>query len=129
MKARQMKKLVPNITSFEEDEATAVLAFCADEGQSAEYVMLQYPLQTDEQDRCLQLDGLHIERNDQAFGCYRGVASIDQMGDRIKIALNAEGLRRMKVERIVVAHSLESKNRPRPCAPQSCGSGGFGALI
>lgn len=81
--------------------------------------MLQYLLQTDEQDRRLQLDGLYTERNDQAFGCYRGGASIDQIGDRIEIALNAEGLRRLKVEGIVVAHTLEPKNRPRLCAPQS----------
>ena len=47
------KELVANMVSFEEDDIMAVFAFCADEGQSAEYVMLQYPLQTDEQDRRL----------------------------------------------------------------------------
>lgn len=80
----------------------AVFAFCADEGQSAEYVMLQYPLQTNEQDRRLGLDGLYIERDDQAFGCYRGVESIRRSGDRIEICLNAEGKRRLKVEQMVI---------------------------
>jgi hypothetical protein len=96
------EQLVANFVSFEEDEAVAVFAFCADEGQSAEYVMLQYPVQTDEQDRRLRVDGLYIERNDQAFGCYRGVESISRIGDRIEIDLNAEGKRRLKVERIVI---------------------------
>lgn len=96
------KELVANRVSFEEDDIMAVFAFCADEGQSAEYVMLQYPLQADEQDRRLGLDGLYIERDDQAFGCYRGVESIRRNGDRIEIGLNAEGKRRLKVERMVI---------------------------
>jgi len=96
------KELVANRVSFEEDDTMAVFAFCADEGQSAEYVMLQYPLQTNEQDRRLGLDGLYIERDDQAFGCYRGVESIRRSGDRIEICLNAEGKRRLKVEQMVI---------------------------
>ncbi len=96
------ERLVANMVSFEEDDALAVLAFCANEGESAEYLMLQYPLQTNEQDRRLRLDGLYIERNDQAFGCHRGVESIRKIGDRIEIGLNAEGKRRLKVERMVI---------------------------
>lgn len=96
------EELVANRVSFEEDDIIAVFAFCADEGQSSEYVMLQYPLQTDAQDRRLGLDGLYIERDDQAFGCYRGVESIRRLGDRIEIGLTAEGKRRLKVERIVI---------------------------
>ncbi|WP_040788498.1 Imm10 family immunity protein [Massilia niastensis] len=96
------EELVADMVSFEEDDAMAVFAFCANEGQSAEYLMLQYPLQTDEQDRRLRLDGLYIERDDQAFGCYRGVESIRKIGDRIEIDLNAEGKRRLKVERMVI---------------------------
>jgi hypothetical protein len=96
------EELVANIVSFEEDDAMAVFAFCADKGQSPEYLMLQYPLQTDEQDRRLRLDGLYIERDDQAFGCYRGVESIRRIGDRIEIDLNVEGQRRLKVKRMVI---------------------------
>ena len=45
--AKQMKdELVANIVSFEEDGAVAVLAFCAEERQSSQYLMLQFPLQT-----------------------------------------------------------------------------------
>jgi len=97
-----IEKLVANIVSIEEDDSMAVLAFCADENHSDEYVMLQYPLQTDEQDRRLRLDGLYIERNDQAFGCYHGVESIRRIGDRIEIDLNTDGKRRLKLERIVI---------------------------
>lgn len=96
------EELAANMVSFEEDNAMAVFTFCANEGEFAEYLMLQYPLQTDEQDRRLHLDGLYIERNDQAFGCYRGVESIRKVGDRIEIGLNAEGKRRLKVERMVI---------------------------
>lgn len=102
-KARQMNDiLVANIVSFDEDEAMAVLAFSADEGQSPAYLMLQYPLDTTEQEEHLGLDGLYIERNDQALGCYRGVESIRRIGDRIEIGLNAQGRRRLQVERVVV---------------------------
>ena len=97
-----MNELVASIVSFEEDEAMVVFAFGADEGQSAEYLMLQYPLQTDEQDMRLHLDGLYIERDDQAFGCYGGVESIRRIGDRIEIDLTAKGRRRLKVERMVI---------------------------
>jgi hypothetical protein len=96
------KELVANTVLFEEDDIMAVFAFGADEGESAKYVMLQYPLQTDEQDRRLGLNGLYIERDDQAFGCYRGVESIRRIGDRIEIGLNIEGKRRLKVERMVI---------------------------
>ena len=96
------EELVASIVSFEEDEVMVVFAFCADEAQSAEYLMFQYPLQTDEQDRRLRLDGLYIERNDQAFGCYRGVESIKRIGERIEIDLNADGKRRLRVERMVI---------------------------
>lgn len=96
------EELVANIVSFDEDEAMAVFAFNADEGQSSRYLVLQYPLQTDEQDRRLRLDGVYIERDDQAFGCHHGVESIRRYGDRIEIGLTAEGKRRLKVERMVV---------------------------
>jgi hypothetical protein len=93
-KARQMnEELVATKVSFDEDDTMAVFSFCADEGQSTEYLMLRYPLQMDEQDRHLGLDGLYIERNEQGFGCYRGVESIRRIGDRIEIDLNAEGKR------------------------------------
>jgi hypothetical protein len=96
------EELVASKVSFEEDDATAVFAFCADERRSAEYLILQHPLQTDEQDRRLGLDGLYIERDDQAFGCYRGVESIRRICDRIEIVLNAEGKRCLKAERMVI---------------------------
>jgi len=95
-------ELVANIVSFDEDDAVAVLAFCAEGGQSSQYLVLQFPLQTDEQDRRLRLDGLYIERDDQAFGCHHGVALIRRNGDRIEIDLNTEGKRRLKVDRIVI---------------------------
>lgn len=96
------EELVANIVSFEEDDAVVILAFCAQEGPSTRYLMLQYPLQTDEQDKRLRLDGLYIERDDQAFGCYHGVEAIRRTGDRIEIDLNVEGKRRLKVERMVI---------------------------
>lgn len=110
------KELVANRVSFDEDDIIAVFAFFADERQPVEYVMLQYPLQTDEQDRRLGLDGLYIERDDQAFGCYRGVESIQRIGDRIEIGLNAEGKRRLKVERIVIAPAYWSSTIDRGLA-------------
>lgn len=95
-------ELIASIVSFEEDDARVVFVFSVDEGETEEYLMLQYPLQIDEQDRCLRLDGLYIERNDQRFACYHGVDSIRRIGDRIEIDLNVEGKRQLKVERLVI---------------------------
>ena len=115
------EELVANIVSFDEDEAMAVFAFSADEGQSSRYLVLQYPLQTDEQDRRLRLDGVYIERDDQAFGCHHGVESIRRYGDRIEIGLTAEGKRRLKVERMVVVPMCwsETIDQDLPASP-SC---------
>lgn len=96
-------ELLANIVSFEEDDALVVFAFSAHEGEGAEYLMFQCPLQMDEHETCLRLDGLYIERNDQRFGCYHGVESIRRIGNRIEINLNAEGKRRLKVDRMVIA--------------------------
>lgn len=95
-------ELLADVTSFDEDEEMLVFAFSANEGKSEKYVMFQYPLQTDEQDRNLHLDGLYVERDDQAFACYHGVKSIRRTDGRIEIDLNDEGKRRLKVERMVI---------------------------
>jgi len=118
------EELVANLVSFEEDDALLTMAFAANDGNAAQYVLLQYPLQTDEQDRRLQLDGLYIERDDQAFGCYRGVESIRRVGNRIEIALNARGKRRLKAEQIVivpVSWSLTIDQGLARLAELSCG--------
>jgi hypothetical protein len=96
-------ELVANIVSFEEDDAMVVFVFSAHEGESVRYLMLQYPLQMDEQDRRLGLDGPYVERDDQGFGCYHGVESIRRNGDRIEINLNAQGKQRLKLEQMVIA--------------------------
>jgi hypothetical protein len=103
MKSNSPIAFLANTVSFEEDDATVVLAFSAGEDEATSYLMLQNPLQTDEQDRRLRLDGLYIERDDQAFGCYRGVESVRRIGDRIEIDLTAEGKRRLHVEQLVIA--------------------------
>ena len=95
-------ELLADIVSFEENDEMVVLAFSANQGESAKYLMLQYPLQMDEQGRRLRLDGLYIEIDDQTFGCHHGVESIKRIGDRIEIELNAEGKRRLKIERLCV---------------------------
>lgn len=95
--------LLAKMVSFEEDDATVILAFSASEEEVTDYLMLQYPLQPDEQDRRLRMDGLYIERADQRSGCYHGVASIKRIGDRIEIDLTAEGRRRLRTDRLVIA--------------------------
>jgi hypothetical protein len=88
--------------SFEKDDAAVILAFSSGEDGAAHCLMLQYPLQTDEQDKRLCLDGLYIEPDDQAFGYYHGVDSIRGIGDRIEIDLTSEGKQRLHVERLVI---------------------------
>ena len=96
-------ELVANIVSLDEDGEMLVLAFSANDGATEKYFMLQYPLQTGEQDRDLGLGGLYIERDDQLFGCHRGVASIRTNGSNVEVNLNDKGKRRLKVDRVVIA--------------------------
>lgn len=95
-------ELLASVVSFEENEETLTFAFSAEEGGSAKYLMFQYPLQADEQDRNLELDGLYIERDDQVFGCHHGVKSIRTTIDRIEIELSDMGKRRLQVERVII---------------------------
>ena len=94
--------LLTGVVWFEENKETLTFAFSADEEGSAKYLMFQYSLQTDEQDRNHQLDGLYIERDEQVFGCYHGVKSIRTIDDRIEIELSDTGKRRLQVERMVI---------------------------
>jgi len=89
--------------SFEEDDATVVLAFSAGQDEAQRYVVLQYPVHADEQDRSLGLDGLYIERDDQVSGCYKGVESLRRIGNRIEIDLTAEGKRQLHAKQLVIA--------------------------
>lgn len=95
-------ELLARIVWFEENEERLTLAFSADEEGPAKYLMFQYRLQTDEQDRHRQLDGLYIERDDQVFGCYHGVKSIRTSAGRVEIELSDTGKRELQVERMVI---------------------------
>lgn len=95
-------ELTAGAASVEEDEDTFVLAFADDAENPSTYLMLQYPLDVDEQDVRLGLDGLYIERDDQSLGCYRGVSAIRRTGERIEIALTDSGRGRLEAERITV---------------------------
>ena len=77
-----------NKVSPEENNATAVFALRANQGQSADYLMLQHRLQTEWRDKRLGLYGLYFERDNQAFGCYRGLESVRSTGGRIEIDLS-----------------------------------------
>lgn len=95
-------ELTARVASVEEDEDTFVLAFADDAENPATYLMLQYPLDVDEQDVRLGLDGLYIERDDQSMGCYRGVSAVRRAGEHIEIVLTDSGRRRLQAERITV---------------------------
>lgn len=95
-------ELLAKLASFEEDEESLVFAFSADALGTGKYVMLQYPLQLEEQDRILCLHGLYIECDDQVTGCYRGVESIRKIGDHITIGLTEKGKQALKVQQMVI---------------------------
>jgi len=102
-------ELAADIISCDDADETLVFAFSANGSEPARYVVFQYPLQTDEQDSHLGLDGLYIERDDQVFGCYNGVKSITKLGDRIAIDLNDEGQRHLRVKRLLIAPAIGAR--------------------
>ena len=63
-------ELEASFASLEEDGESLVFAFAADESGAGKYVMFQFPLCAEEQDRRLGLDGLYVECDDQSGGCY-----------------------------------------------------------
>lgn len=80
-------ELGANKVSLGGNDAKAVFALRADQGQSADYLCFSIPLQTEGRDKRLGLYGLYMERDNQAFGCYRGVESVRSVGGRIEIDL------------------------------------------
>lgn len=95
-------ELLANFASLEEDEGSLVLAFSADELGTGKYLILQYPLQPEEQDRRLHQDGLYIECDDQIKGCYRGVESIRRTEDRLTIGLTEKGKQALGVQQVLI---------------------------
>lgn len=95
-------ELLAKFASLEEDEESLVFAFSADECGAGKYVMFQYPLRSENQDRRFGLDGLYIECDDQSKGCYRGVESIRRVEDHIEIDLTEKGKRRLKMDRVYI---------------------------
>lgn len=95
-------ELEANFASLEEDDESLVFALTADESGVGKYVMFQFPLRAEEQDRRLGLDGLYIECDDQSRGCYLGVESIRRAGDRIEIGLTEKGKQSLKVQHVCI---------------------------
>jgi len=95
-------ELEASFASLEENGESLVLAFAADESGAGKYVMLQFPLRAEEQDRRLGMDGLYVECDDQSRGCYLGVESIRRAGDRIEIGLTEKGKQSLKVQHVCI---------------------------
>jgi len=95
-------ELEASFASLEEDGESLVFAFSADDSGAGKYVMFQFPLPAEEQDRRLSWDRLYIECDDQSRGCYLGVESIRLAGDRIEIGLTEKGKQRLKVQHVCI---------------------------
>jgi hypothetical protein len=81
---------------------------------TADYLLLQRAHEVDDQDKRLGMDDVYVERNDQSFSVYGGIAQFELLGDRVRIvfdqkgATNMGGLREMQIAFAVDAERLGS---------------------
>ncbi|MCD2516251.1 hypothetical protein LQ564_07965 [Massilia sp. G4R7] len=95
-------ELFATFVSLEENDGNLVFAFSDDECGAGKYVMFQCSTMSGEGDFPLDADGLYIECDDQSTACYRGVASIRRVGERMEIDLTEQGRQHLGVEQILI---------------------------
>jgi hypothetical protein len=95
-------ELAARLADFQEDDEVLVLTFADDASEAEHYVMLQYPLNPDEQDVHLRQDGLYIERDDRRNSCYLGIRAIRRVGGRIEIYLTKTGQQHLQTQHIII---------------------------
>jgi hypothetical protein len=71
------------------------IGFADREHNTQDYLLLQRAHEIDEQDKRLGFDGVYIERNDQSFSMYGGIARFELLEDRVRILLDEKGARIM----------------------------------
>lgn len=103
-------ELRATLVSLEENDENLVFAFSDDEAGAGKYVMFQCSTISEEG------DGLYIECDDQSTACYRGVASIRQVGERLEIALTEKGRQRMGVGQVLITPLPRTATMPKGLA-------------
>lgn len=95
--------------AFEDAEDYWLVAFADQERHVKQYLMFQRAHEFDEQDRATGMDSYYVERDDQAYSGYGGVARVDLHPDRIVVRLDDTGERHLDARSVTVTFARDGR--------------------
>jgi immunity protein 10 of polymorphic toxin system len=93
------------VTMMDDGECLTV-AF-RDGNRKERYLLVQRAKVPSAQDRTLGMSTYYIERNDQRYSCYGGMATLELHPDAVAIELNEQGASRLQAKRLHVHFSVD----------------------
>jgi hypothetical protein len=84
--------------AFADDDGETMTSGLADKQfETSRHLTFQKAHKTSEQDKCLGLDGVYLEVNDQLHSCYGGVENIHLFENRLDISLTEKAATAMQL--------------------------------
>lgn len=85
-----------HITS-DDDGSTIVIGFADDEFSPSRYVLIQKSLNTDERDRVMGLNKIHIQIEDESRSGYGGIMEVSVSRDKLTVFLDQAARAALKI--------------------------------
>ena len=98
-----------NCVAIEDMEDFWLVGFADDKSMTRDYFTLQRGFEDDEQDVALGMDTYHVERNDQRWSGYGGIAAFELKRDRVKVRFTKEGAAIMGVTEIEASFQVDDE--------------------
>lgn len=98
-----------NCVAIEDMEDSWLVGFADDKFDTRDYLMLQRAFEDDEQDVALGMDTYHVERNDQRWSGYGGIAAFDLKRDRVKVRFTENGGATMGTTELEVSFQIDEE--------------------
>lgn len=96
-----------NVVVDNDDPDLIVVGFEVEECESPRYLVLQRAHKFDEQDIALGMDRVYIERDDQFYGAYGGIARFELHRDHVLIQMDADGAKKLDEPEFLVRFDLD----------------------
>jgi len=118
-----------NCIAVEDMDELWLVGFADDEVNTRDYLTLQRAFEDDEQDVALGMNTYHVERNDQKWSGYGGIAAFELKRDRVKITFTKEGAAKMgNVTELEITFRVEGDKylKLKDCLGKIFAGAGFG---
>lgn len=91
-----------NCVAVIDDENSRIVGFADQQFDTKRYLQFQLSRVSDPQDKALGHDTYYVEKDDQSYGCYGGIESIDLEANTITLRLDEVGSQRLDLDQIVL---------------------------